>query len=313
MEAECTSPEGAGIILDASGSTDQDSTPGTNDDIAMFEWFEGEDFLGTGMTRRIDFSLGPHLVTLKVTDTLGEVDTDEVMVAVVDTAPPEISLSLATTLLWPPNHRMVDIEVSVSGSDICSPSAVVLEAVTSDEPDDAVGMGDGKTRNDIQGADTGAADSLFQLRAERSGSGVGRTYTVTYSATDSSANSATSTAHAFVPHDQDGIVDPISITVEESAVGTVVAWSDVEGASHYNLIRGALEEMVETGNSLNLGTVVCLQAGSTVNDSTGFEDAATPLQGQVFFYLVEYFDGWNNSYGSAAAPKPRLPGAGACD
>ena len=58
---------GVPAILDGSGSTDPDSTEGTNDDIVLFEWFLGRQKLGEGETIRWKLPLGTNAVTLKVT------------------------------------------------------------------------------------------------------------------------------------------------------------------------------------------------------------------------------------------------------
>jgi len=71
--------------------------------------------------------------------------------------------------------------------------------VTSNEPDDAPGAGDGRTVNDIQGVTVGAASTDIHLRAERATSGTGRVYTVTYIATDGSANSRVGQTPVVVP------------------------------------------------------------------------------------------------------------------
>ena len=97
---------------------------------------------------------------------------------------------------------MVDITATVTVSDICDAApSVVLTSVTSNEPDDAKGNGDGKTVNDIQGAEIGTEDYEFQLRAERAGKGDGRVYTITYTVTDASGNSASASATVVVPLD----------------------------------------------------------------------------------------------------------------
>ncbi len=89
---EATSPAGASVTLDGSGSTDPDSTAGTNDDIEFFDWYEGVTDLGSGETINYTFPLGSHTVTLEVTDFLGETDSDEVIIVVEDTTPPVISI-----------------------------------------------------------------------------------------------------------------------------------------------------------------------------------------------------------------------------
>jgi len=73
----------------------------------------------------------------------------------------------------------------------------VLTSITSNEPDN--GLGDGDTANDIQGAAFGTADFSFLLRSERSGAGTGRIYTVTYTVTDGSGNTASDSATVTIP------------------------------------------------------------------------------------------------------------------
>ena len=118
-----------------------------------------------------------------------------------DTTPPEISVSVDPTELWPPNHKMKTITATVTATDDSDPSpTVVLTSIVSNEPDE--GLGDGDKPNDIQDADIREEDYEFSLRAERSGGGDGRIYTITYTATDVSGNSQDASATVTVPHDK---------------------------------------------------------------------------------------------------------------
>lgn len=120
---------------------------------------------------------------------------------VEDAAPPTITVSLSPTVLWPANHSMVLITASISVQDDADPNpSVELLSITANEP--VNGRGDGDTESDIDGADFGVDDRQFFLRAERSGTGTGRIYTVTYRARDAAGNTATASATVFVPHDQ---------------------------------------------------------------------------------------------------------------
>jgi hypothetical protein len=148
------------------------------------------------------FPLGSTTVTVTATDDSGNSASDTVVVNVVDTTPPDISVTVSPDTLWPPNHKMVDITATVTVNDICDAAPTVVLSVTSDEPDNAIGDGDGNTINDIQ-AEIGTEDYEFQLRAERAGTGDGRVYTITYTATDESGNSASDSATVVVPHDMD--------------------------------------------------------------------------------------------------------------
>jgi hypothetical protein len=64
------------------------------------------------------------------------------------------------------------------------------------------GLGDGDTINDIQDAALGTPDTEISLRAKRQGSGDGRIYTVTYTATDASNNGDQAVAVVVVPESQ---------------------------------------------------------------------------------------------------------------
>ncbi|HUD71996.1 MAG TPA: hypothetical protein VMQ62_08545, partial [Dongiaceae bacterium] len=68
---ECSSPNGTPVALDGSHSTDPDSTAGTNDDIATFEWLVNGAVVATGATASATLPTGATTVTLKVTDKAG--------------------------------------------------------------------------------------------------------------------------------------------------------------------------------------------------------------------------------------------------
>jgi hypothetical protein len=149
---------------------------------------------------------GTYEVTYDATDDSGNSAAQVTrMVIVEDTIPPEFSLSVSPDTLWPANHKMVDITLTVTVGDICDPNPnVVLTSVVSNEPDDAPGGGDDQTSNDIQNAEIGTEDYNISLRAERQGKGNGRIYTITCTATDASGNSSSTSTTVTVPHDKRG-------------------------------------------------------------------------------------------------------------
>jgi len=121
--------------------------------------------------------------------------------AVVDTTPPELTVSVAPSVLWPPNHKFVPIAVTVEVSDACDTSPDIrLVSITSNEQPN--GNGSGNTNPDISGAALGTDDRQFELRAERSGNGTGRIYSITYEAEDASGNVTTRTVTVNVPQSQ---------------------------------------------------------------------------------------------------------------
>jgi hypothetical protein len=144
------------------------------------------------------FPLGTTPVTFTATDHAGNASACQAPVTVADTAAPTISVTLSRRTLWPPNHDLVPITAHVTAADGCGAAAFELLSVSSSEPED--GTGDGDTNADIQGAEPGTADTSFFLRAERSGSGAGREYTIVYRAIDGSGNTSTASAVVRVPH-----------------------------------------------------------------------------------------------------------------
>ena len=197
---EQESYDGTEITLDGSGSTDPDSTEGTNDDIVSFEWYEGMTLLGNGEVIDYTFPLGEHIVTLVVTDSQGETDNDEVIITVVDTTPPMIyDVVAAPDVLWPPNHKMVEVFVEMYATDICDPTPFYyILWITSNEPIN--GPGDGSTEPDWILFDN--EPLVVLLRAERAGGGDGRVYTILVVCEDASGNISTETVDVIVPHDQ---------------------------------------------------------------------------------------------------------------
>ncbi len=138
------------------------------------------------------YRLGATPVTLTVTDNHGESSQCRATVNVVDQTPPLISSVTANpNNLWPPNHKMVPIAVTVAASDNCSgPPSCKIMSVSSNEPLDP--DGDWVVTGNL----------TLNLRAERLGTGNGRVYTVTTQCKDSSGNSSAKTTIVTVPHDQ---------------------------------------------------------------------------------------------------------------
>jgi len=149
------------------------------------------------------FGLGPTVVQFTATDDSGNQRSCSATVTVKDTTKPTIALTLDPTVLWPPNHTLATINAAVVVSDTCNPNpSFVLTSITSSQPDN--GLGDGNTANDIQGAAYGTADLSFLLRAERSPHGAPRIYSVVYTVSDGSGNSAQAVGMVIVPQDQSG-------------------------------------------------------------------------------------------------------------
>ena len=232
---------------------------------------------------------------------------------VTDDTPPTIEVSATPSVLYPPNHRMADVHTTVTSTDNCDGSmTVVLVSATSSDPDDDPGAGDGHTTDDIQGAATGTADFDVQVRAERAGEGAGRTYTLTYQATDDSGNSTTGSVDVFVPHSMANMIEPLTVNLSRGAV-TRVEWDEVPGAVNYDVVRGDLSALRVMGSNVDLGSVTCVESDSTDTTTAGAEDSSVPALGKAFFYLIQFNDGLqDSSYGSMSVGRARVVSGGNC-
>jgi probable HAF family extracellular repeat protein len=117
-----------------------------------------------------------------------------------DTTPPTLTVSASPNLLWPPNHKFVTVQANVTATDDTDPNPTIeLVSVTDNEPGDS--SDDGHTVNHIviNPAALHPYPDTFQLVAERSASGTGRIYTITYRATDANGSSTTASATVTVP------------------------------------------------------------------------------------------------------------------
>jgi predicted membrane-bound mannosyltransferase len=190
---ECTSPAGADVTLDGSASTDPENN------IALFAWRRdsrtGADVGGDPVVH-VTQPLGvtqPYV--LAVVDAEGQASTDTTAVTVLDsTAPTITSVSASPATLSPPNHEMVPVTVTITATDTCGTSTCAIASVTSNEP--VNGSGDGNTAVDWQIIGPNTAN----VRAERSGGGSGRVYTLTVRCTDPSGNASTGTTTVAVAH-----------------------------------------------------------------------------------------------------------------
>ena len=134
------------------------------------------------------YPLGTNQVMLIVTDNHGASNSCKATVTVMDSTPPMIGdVSVSPNVLWPPNGKMVGVAVNYTASDDCGGVTNVL-VVSSSE-------GSNGSSSDWVIED----EHHVQLRAERSGAGGGRLYTITVISTDNAGNSSTKSAVVTVP------------------------------------------------------------------------------------------------------------------
>lgn len=142
---------------------------------------------------------GFNLLSLTATDSKGNETTFDSFITVEDTiAPVIVSASANPKTLWPPNHKMVTVNLSADVKDACGDTTWKVIAVKSNQP--ANGKGDGNTSVDFRIVN----DHTVELRAERSGKDKeGRVYSIILQATDEAGNkSERKTVAVVVQHDK---------------------------------------------------------------------------------------------------------------
>lgn len=132
------------------------------------------------------FPIGTTLVQCTATDSSGNVGHGDFTVTIRDSTAPVIASATASpNKLWPPNHKMVLVTVTMNAYDAVDTSLTnSIVSVSSNQPIN--GTGDGDTGPDW----TIVGPLQVQLRAERSHNEL-RIYTITVRSQDDAGNSST--------------------------------------------------------------------------------------------------------------------------
>jgi len=143
------------------------------------------------------YGLGDNEVILTAQDADGASDTCSATVTVNDCTGPVITdVTTDPDMLWPPNHKMRRVEVTIDAADACGADFTCsVVDVASSEADGGLDQNDEPQDYEILGPDG------VKLRAERSGDGSGRIYTITVECVDSGGEMSTGEATVVVPHD----------------------------------------------------------------------------------------------------------------
>jgi len=185
---ECQSPQGTTVTFDGSQSSDRE------DGVPKLAWWRN-DFrpvarISTSTQLVLnDLPLGSQDILLMAYDSRGYAANDWLKTTIVDTLAAVVTAP--DICVFPPNQKefcvRIGHELPVTAIDQCQgdiSSTVQITGVSSSE-------GSGVVSFDTQGA---------CLIADRSGSGPGRTYSISVAATDSSGNVGTHTISVEIPH-----------------------------------------------------------------------------------------------------------------
>ena len=140
------------------------------------------------------FPRGTTTVSCTATDAAGNESNCSFPVTVNDTEAPVVTgVSASPNVLWPPDHAMVPVTVNANARDNCGVVTPRIIAVTSNE------SGDGSSGSTENPAWEITGPLSVSLRAERSGQGGGRVYTITIEWQDTAGNQATDRVTVDVP------------------------------------------------------------------------------------------------------------------
>jgi hypothetical protein len=162
-------------------------TPSENDSSAE-DWRMSGDYFGVLIGEYAYWSATPFSGRLKCS----------VNASAPPNLPPDISNARPSIeILWPPNNRMVNVQIEGVTDPDGDPVQVILTSVQQNEP-----VSVSKKDRNAPDAILLGSDGVL-LRAERLGNGNGRTYWINFTASDGKPGGEIQGAVAvFVPHDQ---------------------------------------------------------------------------------------------------------------
>ena len=210
---------------------------------------------------------GTTTITWTATDGTNDPVTCHFDITVIDNEPPAFSeVSATPNILWSPNHKMVDVYLDYTVTDNCG-GLIVPEIFMISSDEDENGLGDGNTESDWEIVDA----HHVRLRAERSGLGDGRIYTIKLRAKDDAYLTGFATVTVSVPHDQSSTAVESSLDVvyapnpsSHSFILTVnsanttdkvsITVSNLNGNVVYRNTNFAAGETISFGSSFSAGT-----------------------------------------------------------
>ena len=200
--ADQTKAEGALVTLNGSGSTDPDG------DKLYYFWRQiggSEVELSSSSVSNPSFTGPSDLPTGAVALVFELIVFDAELFSVPDTVtmtiqaqndPPLCQAAVAKPAsLWPPNHKLVPIEITGVSDPNSDRVTLWVTGVTQDET--VNGLGDGDTSPDAV-----IQNGKVLVRAERAGGGNGRVYHLNFMAEDQFGQACTGVVTVCVPHDQ---------------------------------------------------------------------------------------------------------------
>jgi hypothetical protein len=134
-----------------------------------------------------------------------------------NTAPPLVSVQMATSMMWPPDHDLINVGLAASADSSCGVQNPVVAVKVYSNESDQMETGSGNFSPDAK-----LAAGALRLRAERQGGGGGRVYLIA-----GTAGSGADCAAVVVPQDQ----SQASVAAIQAKAAAAVAACKVAGAA----------------------------------------------------------------------------------
>jgi hypothetical protein len=182
----------------------------------------------------ITFPAGTTTVTWTATDTCGNESTCHQNVTVQSAQQAHVTVSIDKTMLWPPNHDLINVGLGVMVNDPCNPNASATVAVYSNEDDTVVD--DGETHSPDA---RNVAASTLRLRSERTGSGTARVYLIVVRAVGSTGTTGLASATVVVPHSRSGAAMQAATNLAAAAQASLMTTGNAPGG-YYLVGDGAV-------------------------------------------------------------------------
>lgn len=166
-------------------------TPQNTDEIVNYRLTGATTGVGRGSVSGLAFNNGVTTVTYSLLEEPAKIDS--FTITVQDNEAPKIeNLTVDSHTLWPVDHKMIDIVVDYTSTDNCSQPNTNVQ-IACNEVTGATSSNNNQTDWEV------VNEHLVRLRAERSGTGYGRIYTIKVQATDDAGNATTKTITVLVP------------------------------------------------------------------------------------------------------------------
>lgn len=132
---------------------------------------------------------GIYNISYFAVDNAGNMESPKGMTVKIDKTPPTVNLSASPNILWPPNHKMVNVFIGGEASDATSGLASIVFTVTDEY---------GTVQPTISGFNTTVPLEAWREVTDKDG----RTYSITAVAKDVAGNKTTTSVTVSGPHDQ---------------------------------------------------------------------------------------------------------------